>query len=165
MSDCPGALAKLVLRKMHTKTNLMKLKFSARKAVHNCYQCWKFELKISSDSGDMDFSAIKPRWGGCPPLKWLLDSGRRRSPDLPKCESGLRFVDREKGFWRRWEVGFCQLHFVWTLLVEGRYIVVRHAETDHARGLEDFVLKTQKKRQRKKQREREKTTNERMRSN
>ena len=27
-----------------------------------------------------------------------LDSGRRRSPDLPKCESGLRFVDREKGF-------------------------------------------------------------------
>ena len=25
----------------------------------------------------------------------------RRSPDLPKCESGLRFVDREEGFWRR----------------------------------------------------------------
>ena len=91
--------------------------------------------------------------------EWLLDSGRRRSPDLPKCESGLRFVDREKGFWRRWEVGFCQLRFVWTLLVEGRYIVVRHAKMDHARGLEDFVLKTQKKRQRKKQgeREREKT--------
>ena len=68
MSDCGGALAKLVLRKMHTKTSLMKLKFSARKAVHDCYQCWKFELKISSDSGDMHFSAIKPRWGGCPPL-------------------------------------------------------------------------------------------------
>ena len=73
MSDCPGALAKLVLRKMHTKTSLMKLNFSARKAVHDCYQCWKFELKISWDSGDMHFSAIKPRWGGCPPLnsmKW-----------------------------------------------------------------------------------------------
>ena len=68
MGDCGGALAKLVLRKMHTKTSLMKLKFSARKAVHDCYQCWKFELKISSDSGDMHFSAIKPRWGGCPPL-------------------------------------------------------------------------------------------------
>ena len=66
MSDCGGALAKLVLRKMHTKTNLIKLKFSARKAVHDSYQCWKFELKISSDSGDMHFSAIKPRRGGCP---------------------------------------------------------------------------------------------------
>ena len=73
MSDCPGALAKLVLRKMHTKTSLMKLTFSARKAVHDCYQCWKFELNISSDSGDMQFSAIKPRWGGCPPLKWALN--------------------------------------------------------------------------------------------
>ena len=67
MSDCPGALVKLVLRKMHTKTSLMKLKFSARKAVHNCYQCWKFELNISSDSGDMHFSATRPRRGGCPP--------------------------------------------------------------------------------------------------
>ena len=65
MSDCGGALAKLVLRKMHTKTSLMKLKFPERKAVHDCYQCWKFELKISSDSGDMHFSANKPRWGGC----------------------------------------------------------------------------------------------------
>ena len=73
MSDCPGALAKLVLRKMHTKTSLMKLKFSAKKAVHDCYQCWKFELKISSDSGDMHFSAIKPRWGVCPPLRHGLD--------------------------------------------------------------------------------------------
>ena len=68
MSDCPGALAKLVLRKMHTKTSLMKRKFFARKAVHDCYRCWKFQLKISSDSGDMHFSAIKPRWGGCPPF-------------------------------------------------------------------------------------------------
>ena len=68
MSDCPGALAKLVLTKRNTKTSLMKLKFFASKAVHYCYQCWKFELKISSDSGDMHFSAIKPRWGGCPPL-------------------------------------------------------------------------------------------------
>ena len=39
MSDCGGALAKLVLRKMHTKKSLMKLKFSARNAVHDCYQC------------------------------------------------------------------------------------------------------------------------------
>ena len=69
MSDCPGALAKLVFRKMYTKTSLMKLNFLARKAVHDCYQCWKFELKISSDSGDMHFSAIKRRWGGCPPLR------------------------------------------------------------------------------------------------
>ena len=71
MSDCPGALAKLVFRKMHTKTTLMKLKFFSRKAVHDCSQCWKFELKISSDSGDMHFSAIKPRWGGCPPPPWF----------------------------------------------------------------------------------------------
>ena len=85
MSDCLDALAKLVLRKMHIKTNLMKLKFSARKAVHDCYQCSKFELKISSDSGDMHFSAIKPRWGGCSPLKsfhnsstkWCLVFGRK----------------------------------------------------------------------------------------
>ena len=33
--------------------------------------------------------------------------------------------------------------------------MVRHPKMDHARGLENFVLKTQKKRQRKKQRERE----------
>ena len=39
MSDYRGALAKLVLRKMHIKTNLMKLKFSAGNAVHDCYQC------------------------------------------------------------------------------------------------------------------------------
>ena len=39
MSNCPGALAKLALRKMHTKTSWMKLEFSARKAVHDCYQC------------------------------------------------------------------------------------------------------------------------------
>ena len=74
MSDCGGALAKLVLRKMHTKTSLMKLKFFARKAVHDSYHCWKFELKISSDSGDMHFSAIEPRWGGCPPLIWFIFS-------------------------------------------------------------------------------------------
>ena len=67
MSDCPGALTKLVLRKLHTETSFMKLKFSARKAVHDCYQCWKFELKISSDSGDMHFSAIKHDEGVVPP--------------------------------------------------------------------------------------------------
>ena len=61
----------------NTKTSLMKLKFSARKAVQDCYQCWKFELKISSDSGVMHFSAIKPRWGGCPPL---ILRGLRGSP-------------------------------------------------------------------------------------
>ena len=49
--------------------------------------------------------------------------------------------------------------------------MVRHAKMDHARGLEDFVLKTQKKktkketeRERERERERE-TTNERKRTN
>ena len=58
-------LAKLVLRKRNLKTHLMKPKFSAVKAVHDCYQCWKFELNISDD-GDMHFSAIEPRWGVVP---------------------------------------------------------------------------------------------------
>ena len=46
--------------------------------------------------------------------------------------------------------------------------MVRHAKMDHARELEDFVLKTQKKdkeRNTEREREREKTTNERIRTN
>ena len=39
MSEHRGALANLVLRKMHIKMNPMKLKFPAVKAVHDCYQC------------------------------------------------------------------------------------------------------------------------------
>ena len=93
MSDCPGALAKLVLRKLHTKTSLMKLKFSARKAVHNCYHCWKFELKIFSDSGDMHFSAIKPRWGGCPPLKIARN-------EVKNASFAQRSAHRDSRIWR-----------------------------------------------------------------
>ena len=67
MSDYRGALAKLVLRKVHIKTNSMKrLKFSTVKAVHDCYQCWKFELKIPSDGGNMHFLALEPRGGVIP---------------------------------------------------------------------------------------------------
>ena len=105
MSDCGGALAKLVLRKMHTKTSLMKLQFSARKAVHDCYQCWKFELKISSDSGDMHFSAIKPRWGGCPPLKchWNSESSHHpttRSKQVLDLASAKIHVPMKSSFYR-----------------------------------------------------------------
>ena len=94
-------------------------------------------------------------------VQFFLDQARRGRPTHflrgatlhpPLTVSGLRFVDREKGFWRRWEVGFSQL----TLLVEGRYIVVRHLKMDHARGLEDFMLKHRKRdKERKKERERE----------
>ena len=117
MSDCRGALAKLVLGKMHTKTSLMKLKFSAKKAVHDCYQCWKFELQISSDSGVMHFSAIKPRWGGCPgrpgprngdclcmiSIRWASVENKKK---MSKQRLLKEKVDWAKGLIKTWKQGF-----------------------------------------------------------
>ena len=119
--------------------------------VHACQITCKWRRMPRGTSGRLSVACARDlaRWRVTP---GLMTASIARSSEMRERPS---FVDREKGFWRRWEVGFCQLHFVWTSLVEGRYIVVRHAKMDHARGLEDFVLKTQKKGQRKKQRERE----------